>query len=49
MGLDGEMVALEGQFYQVLHDGSVHPVHNQQKAPFAAVVPFCCRFRVPSF
>jgi acetolactate decarboxylase len=39
-GLDGEMVALDGQFYQVKSDGRVLPVAPVMKTPFANVVRF---------
>jgi len=35
--LDGEMVAVDGSFYQVRVDGSVHRVPNNAKTPFAVV------------
>jgi acetolactate decarboxylase len=38
--LDGEMVGLEGRFFQVRADGSVHPVPDTAKTPFAAVTFF---------
>lgn len=38
--LDGEMLAFDGQFYQVKSDGSVHEVRDEQKTPFAAVLFF---------
>lgn len=40
--LDGEMVALDGKFYQVKADGNVHDVDNSAKTPFAAVTFFDC-------
>jgi acetolactate decarboxylase len=39
-GLDGEMIGLDGKFYQIKADGSVHPVDDLMKAPFAEVVFF---------
>jgi acetolactate decarboxylase len=36
-GLDGEMVAIEGQFYIVKGDGSVHLIHDKMKTPYATV------------
>ena len=36
-GLDGEMIALDGQFYQAQADGSVHLVTDSMKTPFATV------------
>ena len=38
--LDGEMVELDGKFYQVKLDGSVHAVPDGMKTPFAAVTFF---------
>jgi acetolactate decarboxylase len=36
-GLDGEMIALDGEFYQVRSDGQARPVEDGQKTPFAVV------------
>mgnify|MGYP000854511917 CR=1 FL=1 len=38
--LDGEMVALDGQFYQIKSDGAVYPVADSLTTPFAAVTFF---------
>ena len=38
--LDGEMVALDGGFYQIKSDGSVHTARPEAKTPFADVVFF---------
>lgn len=38
--LDGEMVALDGKFYQIRHDGLVFEIPNTQTSPFAAVTFF---------
>lgn len=38
--LDGEMVALDGRFYQVKTDGQVYAVAPAQKTPFAEVTFF---------
>jgi acetolactate decarboxylase len=35
--LDGEMVAFDGQFFQLRADGTAAAVHPDQKTPFAAV------------
>jgi acetolactate decarboxylase len=40
VGLDGEVVALDGKFYQVKTDGKVYPVAPTQKTPFCEVVFF---------
>ncbi|MGA9755860.1 MAG: acetolactate decarboxylase [Desulfobaccales bacterium] len=39
-GLDGEMIALDGAFYQVKADGRVYPVAGAMKTPFAEVTFF---------
>jgi acetolactate decarboxylase len=38
--LDGEMIALDGRFYQVKADGRVYPVDGQARTPFAVVTTF---------
>jgi len=38
--LDGEMIALDGKFYQVKSTGEVVLVNNQVKTPFATVMNF---------
>lgn len=35
--LDGEMVELDGTFYQIKSDGHAYPVKDSQKTPFATV------------
>ena len=39
-GLDGEMVIVDGHFYQVRSDGSVREVQDNVLSPFAAVTAF---------
>ncbi len=39
-GLDGEMVALDGNFYQIRSDGVVYEVQDSMKTPFALVTFF---------
>jgi acetolactate decarboxylase len=39
-GLDGEMIELDGQFYQIKADGKVYPVDGEVKTPFATVTYF---------
>ncbi len=39
-GLEGELVALDNEFYQIKNDGSVYPVTDEMKTPFAAVTFF---------
>ena len=38
--LDGEMIALDGRFYQVRMDGVAYPVNASRKTPFAVVTHF---------
>jgi acetolactate decarboxylase len=38
--LDGEMVAVDGDFYQVKSDGIAYPVDDSQRTPFATVLFF---------
>ena len=38
--LDGEMIALDGTFYQIKADGRVYPVAEAMKTPFAEVTFF---------
>jgi ABC-type antimicrobial peptide transport system permease subunit len=38
--LDGEMIVLNGTFYQIKSDGKAYVVSNQTKTPFAAVTHF---------
>jgi acetolactate decarboxylase len=39
-GLDGEMIALDGEFFRADVDGAIHPVSAEAKTPFAVVVQF---------
>lgn len=39
-GLDGEMIALDGQIFQVKADGKVYSVNDQERVPFAAFTFF---------
>ncbi|MBW4634544.1 MAG: acetolactate decarboxylase [Iphinoe sp. HA4291-MV1] len=39
-GLDGELIALDGKFYQVKTNGVAYPVKDEMKTPFAAVTFF---------
>jgi acetolactate decarboxylase len=36
-GLDGEMIAVDGKFYQIKSNGFAYPVNDAQKSPFAMV------------
>jgi acetolactate decarboxylase len=38
--LDGEMIGLEGSFYQIKADGIAYPVPDSMTTPFAVVTPF---------
>ena len=38
--LDGEMIALEGSFYQVKADGQAYAIDKRQRTPFAVVTFF---------
>ena len=39
-GLDGEMIALNGQFFQIKSDGTVHAIADSEKTPYAMVTFF---------
>ncbi len=39
-GLDGEMIGLNGRFYQIKSDGIAYPVPDSMTTPFAVVTPF---------
>jgi len=39
-GLHGEMIALDGQFYQVREDGKVYSIEESEQTPFAMVTHF---------
>ncbi len=39
-GIDGEMIGLDGDFYQIDMDGVAHRVDDSMKTPFAAVTFF---------
>jgi acetolactate decarboxylase len=39
-GLDGEMLALDGNYYQIKTDGIVYPVSEDMTTPFATVTNF---------
>ena len=38
--LDGEMIGLEGKFYQIRTDGISYPINNSMKTPFAVMTFF---------
>lgn len=39
-GLDGEMIALDGEFYRADVEGRIHPVSPRERTPFAVVTRF---------
>jgi acetolactate decarboxylase len=39
-GLDGEMIGVEGEFYQIKVDGVAYPVNDSMRTPFAVVTFF---------
>jgi acetolactate decarboxylase len=39
-GLDGEMIALDGEFFRADVDGAIHPIAPGAKTPFAVVTRF---------
>lgn len=39
-GLDGEMIELDGNVYQIRDDGIAYPVRNSMKTPFSVVTSF---------
>jgi acetolactate decarboxylase len=45
--LDGEMIAVDGEFYQVKADGVAYPVADGQRTPFATVLFFRPTLRRP--
>jgi acetolactate decarboxylase len=46
-GLDGEMIAVDGSFYQITADGKVHSIDGSVKAPFAIVTFFQPHAKMP--
>jgi len=46
--LDGEMIGLEGQFYQIKTDGVAYPVPDSMTTPFAVVTVFDADRTLPS-
>jgi acetolactate decarboxylase len=38
--LDGEMICLDGRFYQIKADGIAYPIPDSMTTPFAVVTPF---------
>lgn len=46
-GLDGEMVAVDGRFFQIPADGTVHLIEESAKTPFATVCFFKGEKKLP--
>ena len=46
-GLDGEMVALDGNFYQIKDDGVAYKVNDAMTTPFACVIFFDADREIP--
>lgn len=44
--LDGEMIALDGEFFQIQGDGKVHRTSDDQQVPFAVVTRFVPEHRL---
>ena len=40
IALDGEMIALDGEFFRADVDGAIHPIPAEAKTPFAVVTEF---------
>jgi acetolactate decarboxylase len=47
--LDGEMLALNGEFYQIKSDGKVYPVKDEMRTPFASITFFAADNTVQVF
>src|SRR3954447_1285784 len=47
-GCDGEMIAVDGQFFRADVDGAVHPVPPTAKTPFAVLTLFNPKHRFQS-
>lgn len=39
-GVDGEMIAVDGRYYQLSSDGKARPVRDEMRTPFASVTTF---------
>ena len=46
-GLDGEMIAFDGRYYQITSDGKAHPVGDEMRTPFASVTRFVPDIIIP--
>jgi acetolactate decarboxylase len=46
-GLDGEMVAFDGRYYQITSDGKARPVRDEMRTPFASVTTFVPDIVIP--
>src|SRR5664279_5386180 len=46
-GVDGEMIALDGHYYQITSDGKARPVRDEMRTPFASVTTFVPDIIIP--
>lgn len=46
-GIDGEMIAFDGRFYQITSDGKARPVRDEMRTPFASVTSFAPDIVIP--
>jgi len=46
-GLDGEMIAVDGRFFQIPADGTVREIEENAKAPFATICFFKAEKKLP--
>lgn len=46
-GVDGEMIALDGRYYQITSDGKARPVRDDMRTPFASVTTFVPDIIIP--
>jgi acetolactate decarboxylase len=46
-GIDGEMIAFDGRYYQITSDGKARPVRDEMRTPFASVTTFSTDIAIP--
>ncbi len=46
-GLDGEMIAFDGRYFQITSDGKARPVRDEMRTPFASVTTFVPDIVIP--
>jgi len=46
-GLDGEMIAFDGRYFQITSDGKARPVRDEMRTPFASVTNFVPDIVIP--